>query len=948
MKYLFTTIIALWLPLSCLAQTGAIKGKVTDKEAGFPLIGVTVIIEGTTLGSAADFDGNFIIKSLKPGKYNVVASYMSYQAKRFANVVVKDGQNVILNFEMEPALLEIGEVTVQARRIENTENSLLAIQAKSITIQDGISSQEMAKYGSSNAAESMQKISGASVVGGKFVVVRGLGDRYTNTQLNGQNLSGTDPYKNSVQMDLIPSGMLDNIIVSKTFTPDQPGNFTGGNINITTKNFPEKMTVGFSTSMGYNTESSLSDNFLTHATGENAWIGYDRSRELPELLKDPSVTQNMVSSFPIRARSNDSLAAILDKTSKAINSSYSTSKKSSPLNSGMAFSMGNQFPFLGKTLGVFGGLNYKKSYSGFENGTSAGWELSDRNAEELNRIYEFSDHKSVESPQVGGLFKIALKINPNHIIGVNAIYNHDAEIITRYQAGKYPGVISDSRNTFETRTLHYLERELQTYQLDGKHTFENFGGLEINWGGGVTHSSQHEPDLKFFASDRRGDSLHFISPSEYDLPFHYFRDLTDDQYQGKIDFTLPYLQDFNKENVLKFGGYYSTKAREFAENRFQVQSRDGERYNGDVDAYFSDANTGVIGYDSARNRHVFGNFMTDETILSNQYSGKERISSFYAMTILRLAPKVQVIGGVRVEKTDILVASADTTKDQGVINNVDFLPSLNVVYKLTEKMNLRGSYTHTLARPNMRELAPFVSFDFIGGFVYVGNPSLERTLIKNYDLRYEFYPAAGDVFAVSSYLKTFENPIIKTFSPVASNPEIQFQNVAEAKVYGLEFEFRKSLGSVLPELENFKAGANVSLIKSVVDIDEKEYKIISDFNPEFKDTRPFQDQSPYIVNTNLSYSSDTLGLDVVVSMNVYGKRLAEVGLNGTPDIYESSRQILDLSVKKSLGKNVKLKIGVNNILNSAFSKELEYKNKAYVFQGNNVGRTYSLGLSYSL
>ncbi|MFT6849788.1 MAG: outer membrane receptor protein involved in Fe transport [Sphingobacteriales bacterium] len=948
MKNLLTLIVAIIVPFGVFAQSGSIKGKVTDKEAAFPLIGVTVIIEGTTNGSVVDFDGNFSINNLKPGKYNVVASYMSYKTKKFTDVQVKAGQAVKLDFQMEPSLLEIGEVMVQARRIENTENSLLAIQAKAITIQDGISSQEMAKYGSSNAAESMQKISGATVVGGKFVVVRGLGDRYTNTQLNGQNLSGTDPYKNSVQMDLIPSNMLDNIIVSKTFTPDQPANFTGGNINITTKNFPEKLTLGFSTSMGYNTETSLSDNFLTHSTGDNAWIGFDRSRELPELLKDPSVTQNMVSSFPITARKSDSLAAILDATSKSINSSYTTTTKSTPLNSGMAFSMGNQFPFLGKTLGVFGGLNYNKSYSGFENGTSAGWELSDRKAEELNRIYEFDDHKSVESPQVGGLFKVALKLNPNHIIGFNAIYNHDAEIVTRYQSGSYPGVISDSRNVFETRTLHYLERELETYQIEGKHTFNEFKGLEMNWSGGYTESSQHEPDLKFFASDRRGDSLHFISPSEYDLPFHYFRDLVDNQYQARIDFSLPILQEMNKENMVKFGSYYSTKDRKFTENRFQVQSRDGERYNGDVDAYFADANTGIIGYDSARNRQVFGNFMTDETILSNQYQGNESITSFYAMTVLRLAPKLQFIGGARIEKTDILVSSADTTKETGEIKKFDILPSLNLVYNLTEKMNIRGSYTHTLARPNMRELAPFVSFDFIGGFVYVGNPNLERTQIKNYDLRYEYYPAPGDVFAVSSYLKQFENPIIKTFSPVSSNPEIQFQNVAEAKVYGLEFELRKGLGIILPELQNLKLGANVSLIKSKVDIDSTEFKIISDFNPEFENSRPFQDQSPFIVNANLSYSSDSLGLDVVLSVNIYGKRLAEVGLNGTPDIYESSRQILDLSVKKSLGENVKLKFGVNNILNSGFSKELEYNNKAYIFQSYNVGRTFSLGLSYSL
>lgn len=962
-KILLTCFILFISFFHAFSQTGIIRGKILDKKTGEALIGVNVLIKGTYNGTITDFEGNFSLPDIEAGKIDLQISYVSYATKIIEDVLVDEDDVTVINIFMEPASIDIEEVVVTAKQIKNSENAVLAMQRKADGIQDGISSEEMKRFAASDAAESMKKITGVSIMNGKDIFIRGLGDRYASAQLDGQQLPGTNPYKNSPQLDLIPANLLENIITSKTFTPDQPGNFTGGNVDIQTKSFPDKFTFSVSMGAGYNDQASLNNNFLTHKGGDTDWLGYDDgTRAIPDILQDTTVTQFLTRTVDIRASRDDSLAQVLDRASQSVLNQMAPNTKRSGLNNKFSLSLGNQVNLFGNPLGFLGGINYKKDYTYYEDGVSALYFLADSGAQELTKDYFFSDTRGVENTQISGLVNLAYKIGKNHSIEFKTIYNHDGQNDNRYLSGSWPGGISNSANIFETRSLHFTERELRIFKLSGTSVFNFANNTRIDWSLSDIRSRQQEPDLRYFANDftpQENDSLYYISSSEYDLPFHYFRDLTDDQIQGKIDVTIPLLQSSSSSNKVKFGVFYSDKQRDFDENRFQMIKKFnlGPNYEGNPEQYFSNENVGIIGYDSTRNRWEFGNYLTDETIAQNQYTGGEKISAAYLMLSLNFTPSFKVVGGARYETTEMYARSAryfivdSINKPQyyGEIVKGDLLPSLNLIYSLNPEMKLRASYTQTLARPNMREMAPFASFDFIGGVIVNGNPQLERTRISNFDLRWEYYPKPGEIIAVSGYYKDFNNPIIKQYILTAGNPQIKYVNVPEALVYGLEFELRKGLGFISPLIENYRFSANFSLIYSEVDIDPEEYEIISGRNPEFDEpVRPFQGQSPYLLNLNLSYDNPDIGLESGFSYNLFGPRLTEVSERGTPDIYEKPAGLLNFVAKKRLKDRFIVSFNIKNILNSANRRVLNYNDNEFIIQEYFRGRTFSLSLSYNI
>ncbi|MEL7021861.1 MAG: carboxypeptidase regulatory-like domain-containing protein, partial [Bacteroidota bacterium] len=272
---------------SVFAQMGTIRGTVSDKATGELLMFTNVTVKDTDplVGAQTDLDGNYTLE-IEAGTYALEVSYVGYNTKTITDVVVTANEVTILDFPMDVEGEVLEEIVVTAKAIDRTENALLQIQRKAITVQDGISAQEISRFGSNNAAESMKRVTGASVVDGKYVFVRGLGDRYSSAQLNGMQLPSSDPYRNAMQLDLIPSNLLDNVIASKTFTPDQPGNFTGGNVNLKTKSFPERLTLAASIGTSFNTQSSFQDNFLTHEGGSTDWLGFDDgTRDIPAILQ---------------------------------------------------------------------------------------------------------------------------------------------------------------------------------------------------------------------------------------------------------------------------------------------------------------------------------------------------------------------------------------------------------------------------------------------------------------------------------------------------------------------------------------------------------------------------------------------------------------------------------------------------------------------------------------
>ncbi|MEM0995007.1 MAG: TonB-dependent receptor, partial [Bacteroidota bacterium] len=923
---IFSFILCL-LSTNFLSAQGTIRGNIKDAATGESLLFANIVVDNSDplIGTQSDLDGNFEL-TLAAGTYAVTASYTGYPDKTIQEIVVSEGEIMLLDFLMEEAAIQATEeaIVITATTIDRTENALLSLQRKALTIQDGISAQEISRFGSSNAAESMKRVTGASVVGGKYIYVRGLGDRYSAAQLNGIPLPSTDPYRNSTQLDLIPSNLLDNIVASKTFSPDQPGNFTGGNVNIKTKSFPERFTLSASVGVTYNTVSSFNDNFLSYEGGSTDWLGYDDgTREIPAILTDEKTTEALTTSSYITARRDDALAATIDETSKSLSPQKEPDTIRSGLNQNLAISIGNQFSLKGDSkLGVLAGFNYRREFNAYNNGRFSNWERPGVDAPELNTNFDLDATSGTETPTVGGLFNLSYKFAGSQKISFNALYNHTADKTATFRQGQNLGIIAASGLEFQTRALLFTERGLESYQLLGEHVIPALKNTKIEWGVSQVSLFQREPDLRFFANtfnptnDDEDLPTYFISPSEYDLPFHYWRDLQDEQQLAKVDITIPFAQGKSTANKFKVGFMYAGKTRDFVEERFQIQTKSNrfERYTGDADAFFAPSNTGLIGQTS-NGQNTIGLYVTDEKVVANDYMGEEIVTAAYGMFTYDLN-QLRITAGARVETTDFTVESADENKAIGRIDEVDLLPSLNLVYRFSDKTNLRASFTQTLARPNMREVAPFSLFDFIGAPLFTGNPELERTLATNLDLRWELYPSPGEMVAISTYYKDFTDPIVFSFIPESQNPEIKPVNVPEAIVYGVEVEFRKNLDFISEKLSNFKVFSNVSFIQSSVDIVEDELAAIRTTEPDFPETRPFQGQSPFLVNAGLNFYDYERGIDALLSFNVFGERLAILGNFQTPDVYEQPIPQLDFSFKKTFAERYTIRFSAQNLLNS--------------------------------
>ncbi len=957
MRQLTTLMLLLLGCLVVQAQQSAISGTILDEGSAEPLIGANIVIEGTSIGTATDFDGKYQFQA-EPGVYTLVVSYLGYTDKKISEVEFKADETTYLDITMSDNTVDLlgegEEIVVTAKAIERTANAVLLLQRRSDKIQDGISSQEISQLGASNAASALQKVTGTTVVDGKYVVVRGLGDRYSATMINGVNLPSIDPYRNSAQMDMIPTNFLDNIIAAKTFTPDLPGNFTGGSVNIQTKALPERFVYNISLSTSYNDQASFADDFLTFDAGGSSFFGYDDGTlSRPASLIDPSNAEILRNpSSANLARNDDAIAKALDETVRSVNSQFDPTMMTTGLNYGISADIGNQFMVGGQPLGVQVGFNFSRDYSFYNNGVFNNYILGGGQAEQLIENFSLNRTRAVENPQLSGMASLGYRLSPNNELKFIAFYSHNTEMEAGFLEGVYADYDILAPEVYQSRVLSFKEQNITDLILSGEHLLSENSGVKLEWSASMINTEQLEPDLRFFANnfDTEDGSFNISAPGNYNFPGHFYRDLTDQEFLGKVDLTIPFLQDRNKANKIKIGGLYTTKERDFNESIYSVLRRQGERFDGDFDAYLASDNVGIVSVDNDRNQ--IGVYLLDQTALSNSYIGEQDIFAAYGMVTAQLTPALKFIGGGRVEGTyqyvesDAAAVSSTPEDEIAEIDVVDFLPAANLVYALSENANLRASYSNTIARPNLREIAPFGSFGFIGDPPIFGNPDLIRTRITNMDLRYELFMRRGELFAVSGFYKQFQDPIVRTFRP-AGNPQFTWKNVESADLYGAEIEIRKNLDFIASGLSNFTLSANLAYIYSVSDIDSTETSLILDVDPNAETTRPFVEQSPFIVNANLTYNDPESGWDAALAFNYFDDRLIETGVQATPDVYELGRGELNFSIGRKIGR-VMLRVRARNLLNPDFQRFSTFKDVDYIYSRFRRGRTFSFSISYGI
>ncbi|MCC6410244.1 MAG: TonB-dependent receptor [Saprospiraceae bacterium] len=968
----FIVFLLSFFSLQAQAQKTVVAGKIVDKVSGESLIGAAVKAVGpVSKGAVTDYDGNFVFE-VEPGTYTVTISYTSYREQVIEGFECKAGATNTLDVALETADQTITEVVITATTVRNTDASLIALQRKSLSIQDGISSQQIGRTGVTNAADAMKQVTGAVVEGGKYIVMRGLGDRYSVSQLNGITMPSTDPYRNSSSLDLIPSQMIENIVTLKTFTPDQPGNFSGGLVNVTTKSFPDKFNIYFGLNSSFNTQASGINNFLGHGSdaGDLDWLGYDDGgRALPDILKDENNRNQLTQNAYLDARNpkadNNDLRQLMNQSSRELSNVFTPTQKNTPVNHGFTFSLGDNKRVFGNTLGYSFGVNYSREFLHYDNGVVNTYVTSD--PQTLFGYQKLRESKSVETPHLGGLFNLSYKLGNNHGLTFNLIYNNDAEIIGRTQEGSFAGQVSTPGATFLTNSMEFIRRQYTSYQLSGRHVMPEFGGVEIDWSGSINNSSQQEPDTRYFAYlnyiDDDGNNTYAINDAEFRPPFHFFRELNDKGYEGKVDITVPFLRQGNASstNAIKFGGMYSNLQRGFSEYQFSHQRHGGvpsdiyfNQYQGDFEGFFSYDNFGVVDttyfeqYPDSVRRYDIGYYYVNQVNNRNFYDGDQTIAAAYLMGIYNVLPRLKLIAGVRMESTDMLVVSKDTSIQASKIDITDPLYSGSLIYTLTEKSNLRFAATQTLARPNMRELAPFAQFDTKNGFFNVGNPDLTRTLIQNYDLRYEVYPNFGELIAVSVFYKRFEDPILRRFDPSATIPTLGYTNIDEAMIYGAEFEVRKNLAFIGGKfMQNMFLSTNVAFIHSEYKIPQDELNSSLGVDSTYDlTTRPFQSQSPFIVNAALSYINPERGWESSVSFNISGSRLYNISLAATPDVYEAPVPLLNFNISKTFFDHYRVGFSAQNILNPVYQRTQNFKGTEYIAESATYGTKFGLSLAY--
>lgn len=956
------TIVACFLLLSniLLAQKGFIRGSVFDGKTGEFLPGVTVYVEGTTSGTITDLDGKFTF-SIEPGTYQLRVSFISYETLNLKDIVVEaDKPTVLDNLKLEEATIELGEATVVAKYIRNTESAMLTMKKKSSNVMDGISSAGLKKMGDSNAAASMKRVTGVSVEGGKYVFVRGLGDRYTKTILNGLDIPGLDPDRNSLQMDIFPTSIIDNLVVTKSFSADLPADFTGGVININIVDFPDRQKTNISASAGYNANSHFKSDFLTYDGGKTDWLGFDDgTRDIP-------ATENIPLFSEVVGDPGSEKGLRYQEILKSFNPTMAAQQANSLMDYTVGFSTGNQFDIGKYTLGYIVSASYKNNTDFYKDAEYGRYGLSsDADVYEMEvREYQHGNY-GVTSVLASGLAGIALKSKRSKY-RLNFLHLQNGES----QAGIFDYQKSNLGTSFSgfQHNLEYSQRALTNIILDGKYSaFEK--GWDIVWKVAPTFSSISDPDIRFTRYEDRGGN--YVIGTEVGFPERIWRELEETNVAGVLHITKDF-KAFNEDAKLKFGGAYTFKERDFVIRNYAINVRNVP-LSGDPDEIFLPENLWPYQGNISRGTTYDAPFTP---VNPNQFNSYVNNTAAYVSTELVPLKNFKSIIGLRVENfvqhyTGQDQLGQNVLDDEKVLDDLNFFPTLNFIYSLNENQNLRFSFAKTIARPSFKELSYSEIFDPITGRTFIGglfrdaddiagveywDGNLVSTDILNFDLRWELFPSYGQTYSASLFYKSFSNPI-EMVEYATQTGSYQPRNVGDGQVVGAEMEIRQSLKPISESLKNMSFNLNFTYTDSKIKMSKTEFESRQKnarTGQTIGKTRDMAGQAPYIINAGLAYNGGETGfgkgLDAGIYYNVQGPTLQYVGLVDRPDVYTVPFNSLNFNATKVFGKNNHFQAGlkIENILND--KKELVYQSfKAadQYFLRLSPGSTVEIKLGYS-
>lgn len=918
------------------AQTGSLVGKVTDKSNNDELIGANILVVGENKGASTDIDGKFTIKGIPAGIYKVKFSYVSYNSVSVENVVIKDGQTTTLNISLDPTVAEMDEVVVTAEAIKTSELSILKIQKNSNNIVDGLSAEMIKKNNSSDGTEILKRMTGVTIADGKYAYIRGVGDRYNNTMLNGANLPSTDPEKKSFSYDLFPANLIESMITSKSFTPDKPADFSGGLVEISTIEFPDVRSMDMGVSSSINSITTLND-FQTYNGGKSDFFGFDDG------------TRSMPSIIPVeRVAKGTQGSAKITEYGKAFENNWLVKNKKALTNSGYKFSVGDKFSF-GEdndvVIGYIGSTTYSSSFENKDVSKRAAYTFE-------GPRYDYSGKSSSYGVSWGALFNVSLKLFQNHKISFKNIYNVNSDDESTVYEGNYYYTNQVRKST----SFRYVARNLFSTQINGEHSFDSesmplfsnfWHSMVLHWNLNYAHSNRDEPDQRRYSyyndivdADPRGLKLDMTST----YPTRYYGNLDDYNRGVSSSLLFKFFENPGMPN-LKIGFNADLKNRDFNSRSFKFQNFNGVDLFQPIDSVFqlknfspnANLNNGIV--------------MAEDTHASDKYTSNQSVSAYFFMTefepfnnsIFDFNFNLKVITGFRVENSAQHLKSKDLTGSKDVFVDAfynDVLPALSLTYALTEEINLRAAASKTLARPEFRELAPFTYFDFLSYENVEGNPNLQRALINNYDLRFEYFNGPGELLAISFFYKYFDKPIEQVYTASSGfEPIRSFENATKANNYGIELEVRQNLGLLTgySDLTDFSIAGNYSWIDSKIEGIGSGFQVSS---------RPLQGQAKYVFNAGLYYDNYEDNFSSGLTYNRVGEKIAKVGFNNLGDIIEMPRNQVDFNISKVFFSSYDIKFAVKDILAEDYKFIQKSPLGDQVAEQYKKGRNFSLGITY--
>ena len=927
---------------------GILSGAVQDADYGGAVLNAKVTILENQMSAKTNVDGRYFFSGVPEGTYTLIVSAPYYKSSQVESLDIEAGEVKKMDvplFNDTSDVIELDSFSVKAEVLEDSDIGLLTQRQKAPAISDAMGSETFSRLGLGDAADALAKVTGASIQDGKYMVVRGLSDRYNTTTLNGTTVPSADPNRKSVQLDQFPTGLLDVIETTKTFTPDKSGEFTGGAVNIQTKSFPDQFFYNVSYGIGYNTNSTGSS-FLSYPGGSSDWRGKDDgTRAVPDRL---ARNENL------STLSNAEQSEILNDLSPVISPIDSGD---APLNRSFSLAFGDSVLLSNdgeRRFGYTASLTHSRDFSTRTGAPEVRYQF-DRGVDGsvLNPEFDMLVDESENSASLGGLFNAALQLSSEHEIGLKNFFNQSASDKAFLQQGVVKG--SEDQYLRESR-IHFTERNIRSNQLYGKHVFPNLGRVKFEWDYAKSNSTQDEPDfIVFFDAVGLEDfedadrDLSSVDPDDWKFPTGFtnrrnFRELEENADEFGFDIELPFAFGDREGSYLKAGMRNIEADRQY--NALAFSWSDGDRfvnYTGNRDGFLSPEN---INLDSNGETGVV---MVNLTDAYPEYKGNREVSGAYIMADFPVTKKIRFIGGVRHEDTSVQVTSVSgrprfiPNAESSIAGN-HFLPSANLVWSINERQNLRFAYSNTIARPSFRELTPAAEFDSIGSFLIIGNQNLKMSEIANYDIRWEMFPKNGDeLFAVSLFCKDLENPIEQVIDRFGF---ISWDNVETGKVEGLELEARKKINLLSSEFTSFSLGGNLAIIDSEVNRSQLEIdRKIAEF-PDLSPTRELQGQSSSIFNLDASWEHYRKGTAITLSYNNTGERLYAVTNANLPLVDEKPSEVLDLIASQRLGPSWKLKFKVSNLLDSESRRFHTFKGVEFPYSLDESGRTFSLSVSY--